>query len=154
VIETGRGAKFTSTVLGFPGGVSAATSAARERLAAMRSTRWPSCEQRYGEQLQRKLSSGVSVSVLANPLERLPATAARRTRVESMHVHTVQLPTETSVETRRRVTRVLSYTDVVAFLAGDALVELEASAFGAPPSSALERRAVALLRARAGKRGL
>jgi hypothetical protein len=158
VIETGRGAKITSTVLALPGSASAATTAAREWLAAMRSARWPACQQRYDEHLQRVLAAALSqrvpsVRVLPSPLEKLPATAARRTRVELTRVRTIELPTETSVETRRSSTRVTTYEDLVAFVAGRALVELEASARGAPPSSALERRAVALLRARAGSRG-
>jgi hypothetical protein len=153
VIHVG-GELITSTVLALPGATSAAANAARGRLAAIRSTRWPACQERDGEPVERKLSSGVSVTVLADPLRALPATAVRRTRVEVTESRTITLPTETGVQTRRRVTHVIVYTDLVAFLAGRALIELEASSRGAPPAPALERHALALLRKHAGRDGL
>lgn len=152
VISVQGGGFITSTVLAAPGGSAAATHAAQERLAAFAGSRWTACLRRYGSVPFFSAHPEAAFTATALRLAGLHGVLARRISYSYERPETAYLPSAEGTEVRavHRIHRIVRYADVIAFLARRALVEVEATSLGSPPSAAMERAAVGLVRSRAG----
>jgi hypothetical protein len=152
VVSVEGGGFVTSTVTAVPGPSSRAKSAARARLAALASPRWTACERRYGSQSFLSAHPHAQVSSGAVPVRVPPGVITRRTRFSYTRPEITYVPAGEGGEVRAipRVHRITRYADVLAFQAGRALVEVEATSLTNPPSAEAERRVLEAVRSRVG----
>ncbi len=155
-VSVAGGGFVISTVIAVPGPSARARSAARARLASLASPRWPACARRYDSLSFFSVHPHAAYESGAVPLSAPAGVITRRTRFSYARPETIYLPGPGGGEVRavHRIGHITRYADVLAFVAGRGLVEVETTSLTTPPSIATDRRVLEVVRSRAGSAGL